>query len=32
MKIDSNIDKVFETIKSLNGYSGDIVTRIIKKK
>ena len=31
MKLDNTIDKVFETIKNLNGNSSDIVTRIIYK-
>ena len=31
MKLDNNIDKIFESIKSNNGYSGDIVTRTINK-
>ena len=31
MKLDNNIDKIFETIKNLNGNSSDIVSRIIKK-
>lgn len=31
MKLDSNIDKVFETINNMNGKSSDIVTRIIEK-
>ncbi len=32
MKIDNNIEKIFETINSMNGKSSDIVTRIIEKK
>lgn len=31
MKLDNNIDKIFETIKKMNGESSDIVTRIIEK-
>lgn len=31
MNLDNNIDKIFETLKSLNGNSSDIVTRIIEK-
>ena len=31
MKIHNNINKVFETIKNINGNSSDIVTRIIEK-
>lgn len=31
MKLDNNIEKIFETIKNLNGQSGDIVTRVIEK-
>lgn len=31
MKIDNNIDMVFEKIKEMNGNSSDIVTRIIEK-
>ena len=32
MKIDTNIDKIFETINTMNGKSSDIVTRLIEKK
>ena len=32
MKLDTNIDKIFETINSMNGKSSDIVTRQIEKK
>ncbi len=32
MKLDTNIDEIFETINSMNGKSSDIVTRLIKKK
>jgi len=31
MKLDNNIDKIFETINKINGKSSDIVTRIIEK-
>lgn len=31
MKLDNNIDKIFETINSMSGKSSDIVTRIIEK-
>ena len=31
MKLDNNIDKIFEVINEMNGKSGDIVTRIIEK-
>lgn len=31
MRLDSDINVIFETIKNLNGNSGDIVTRIIEK-
>lgn len=31
MKLDNNIEKIFETIKKMNGNSSDIVTRIIEK-
>ena len=31
MKLDKNINKIFEEIKKLNNNSSDIVTRIIKK-
>lgn len=31
MKLDNNIEKIFQNIKTLNGDSGDIVTRIIEK-
>lgn len=32
MKLDNNIETIFETIKQMNGNSGDIATRIITKK
>ena len=32
MKIDTNINKIFETINTMNGKSSDIVTRLIEKK
>lgn len=32
MKLDNNIDKIFEKINEMNGKSSDIVTRIIEKK
>lgn len=31
MKLDNNIDKIFENINQMNGKSSDIVTRIIEK-
>lgn len=31
MKLDKNINKIFETINTINGKSSDIVTRIIEK-
>lgn len=31
MKLDNNIDKIFEVINKMNGKSSDIVTRIIEK-
>lgn len=31
MKLDSNIEKIFETIEKMSGKSSDIVTRIIEK-
>lgn len=31
MKLDNNIDKVFEIVNNMNGNSSDIVTRIIEK-
>lgn len=31
MKLDKNIDKIFETINTMNGKSSDIVTRVIEK-
>lgn len=32
MKLDNNVDKIFETVNKMNGKSSDIVTRIIEKK
>ncbi len=32
MKIDNNIDTIFDTINKMNGKSSDIVTRVIEKK